>query len=232
MKGKLYGIGVGPGDPELLTLKAVRILKQCDVIAVPDSGSNDRAAFAIVEPYVAGKPLIECKFSMARDEEKRKRQRLAVADRICELLTAGSTVGFITLGDPAIYSTYAYVHDIVRERGFPVEIVSGISSFSAAAATLNVPLCKGSQMLHVIPAGCEASIETALQFPGTKIIMKAGKNMAQVLQTLEANGLARQTKIVSRCTMPGEQTLGFADALQQAEQVGYFSVIIVREEQS
>ena len=229
IKSKLYGIGVGPGDPELLTLKAIRTLERCDIVAVPDSGSSDRAAFTVVEQYLTGKPLIECRFSMSRDENERRRQRHAVADQICELLAQGKNVGFITLGDPSIYSTYAYVHQIVMTRGFSVEIVPGISSFSAAAASLNVSLCEGGQSLHVLPAGCDASIKAGLKLPGTKVIMKSGKNMKQVLQLLKQNGLADQTRVVSRCTMPGEQVLDFNEALRQADEIGYFSVIIVAE---
>ena len=232
MTGKLYGIGTGPGDPELLTIKAIRTLEQCDLIVIPNSGSDDRVALEIVSPYVSDKPMIECRFSMSRDEEERKRRRLAVADEICEHLTDGKTVGFITLGDPSIYSTYAYIHDIVMKRGFPVEIIPGISSFSAAAATLKTPLCEGSQMLHIIPAGCETPIDAGLALPGNKVIMKAGKNMKDVLQRLVHIEAGKQIKVVSRCTMPGEQVLDPTEALEQAEQIGYFSVIIIQEERS
>ncbi|MDR1142413.1 MAG: hypothetical protein LBL62_12025, partial [Planctomycetaceae bacterium] len=76
MNGKLYGIGTGPGDSELLTLKAIRIINECGVVAVPAVESNDRTAFSVVEKYLTGKKILECRFSMEQDEEKRKRQRV------------------------------------------------------------------------------------------------------------------------------------------------------------
>ena len=111
MKGKLYGIGTGPGDPELLTLKAINTIEKCEVIAVPKtSGDSEKAAFAIVEKYIAGKQLHECHFTMTRDLEKRKEARLAAAEGITNFLDEGKDVAFVTLGDPTTYSTYMYMH--------------------------------------------------------------------------------------------------------------------------
>ena len=105
-KGTLYGLGVGPGDPELLTLKAVRILKEADVIAVPDKGSGEKTALHIVEAYIQGKPLLPCATPMVRDQQVLDAAHHRIADSICALLEEGKTVAFITLGDPTVYSTY------------------------------------------------------------------------------------------------------------------------------
>ncbi|MDR1962824.1 MAG: precorrin-2 C(20)-methyltransferase [Planctomycetaceae bacterium] len=232
MNGKLYGIGTGPGDSELLTLKAIRIIGQCEVIAVPAIESSDRTALSIVEKYLNGKEILECRFSMERDEEKRKQQRLHVANQICTILESGNSVGLITLGDPSIYSTYHYIDGIVSARGFETEIIPGITSFSAAAATFKIPLCEGNQALYIIPACCDENIEKCLDLPGNKVIMKSGQNMRRILNLLEQRGLSEQTKIVSRCTMANQQLF---ESIQEfnvtgtTDQASYFSVIIIKE---
>ena len=116
MKGKLYGIGTGPGDPELLTIKAVNTIQKCGVIAVPKTGNGEKTAFAIIEKYLDGKQLLECRFSMERDIEKRKETRQIAAADIIEFLDDGKNVGFVTLGDPTTYSTYMYVHEIIVSK--------------------------------------------------------------------------------------------------------------------
>ena len=230
MKGKLYGIGTGPGDPELLTLKAIHAIEKCDVIAVPRAESSERTAFLIVERYIAGKEVLECRFSMECDEAKRKAQRMIVADQICLTLESGKSVGFITLGDPSVYSTYGYVRDLLSSRGFETETIPGVTSFSAVAATLNISLCEGDRPLHIIPAGADASIDTSLDYPGNKVIMKSGKDTSKILDILESRGLSGQTKIVSRCSMEGEQVFENIREYKESAPSGYFSVIFIREQ--
>ena len=229
MKGKLYGIGTGPGDPELLTLKAIHTMEKCDVIALPNAGNNERTAFQIVKKYVTGKPLLECQFSMEKDEEKRKALREQSADNICELLEQGKNVGFITLGDPTIYSTYMYIHKIVEERGYDTQIIPGIPSFIAAAAVLNTSLCVGSEPLHIIPASDNGNIDELLALPGNKVIMKSGKSLNNVLEVLKQQGLSQKTKIVERCTMDGERIFNNIDELETAGDAGYFTIAVVKE---
>ncbi|HBT78264.1 MAG TPA: precorrin-2 C(20)-methyltransferase [Planctomycetaceae bacterium] len=232
IRGKFYGIGVGPGDPELLTFKAVRTIRSCDVIAVPEPDDSERTALHIVGEYLHGKELLKCRFSMSRDEKKRIAQRRHVGEQICSVLETGKSVGFVTLGDPSIYSTYTYIRDIVRDHGFEVETVPGIASFSAAAAVLNVSLCEGKESLHLLPAGCEEDIERWIGLSGTKVVMKSGKNLDRVLKTLQEYGLSKQTRIVSRCTMEGERIFHSIDEFDKVEQhsmPGYFSVLIVKE---
>jgi precorrin-2/cobalt-factor-2 C20-methyltransferase len=128
MKGKLYGIGTGPGDPELLTIKAVGAIQKCGVIAVPKTGSSEKTAFTIIETYLEGKELLECRFSMEKDMSKRREARQLVAADIIRVLENGKDVGFVTLGDPATYSTYMYIHKIIAEKGFDAEIIPGVTS--------------------------------------------------------------------------------------------------------
>ena len=157
MAGKLYGVGVGPGDPELMTLKAVRLIKECDFVAVPKSGEGEGVAKqiarrAVGEEIFDQKQLVEVAMPMTRDPQLLEESHRQAAEQIEALLDGNKTVVFLTLGDPAIYSTYIYVHKRVQQHGYAVEMVPGVPSFCAVAAKLNISLAEGAQPLHVIPA--------------------------------------------------------------------------------
>lgn len=150
-KGTLYGVSVGPGDPENLTLKAVRVLKAADVIAAPSTGRNRQTALGIVADCIAGKPIVDCLTPMSKDLAVVARAHDKIADDICALLDEGKDVAFITLGDAGVYSTYYYTHERVVARGYRAEVVPGVTSFCDAAARLGRPLCEGSEPLLVVP---------------------------------------------------------------------------------
>ena len=173
-KGKLYGVGVGPGNPELLTVKAVRVIQESDVVAVPRAGAGEQAALAIAAEYIGDKPVLHCDMPMTRDRAARDASHDRAADTICALLDEGKTVAFLTLGDPSVYSTCWYVHRRVAARGYAVEMVPGVPSFCAAAAALGRALCEVDEMLHIIPAS-HGALDAALDLPGGKVLMKAGK---------------------------------------------------------
>lgn len=224
MKGKLYGIGVGPGDPDLLTLKAIKTMNKCDIIAIPSSNDGEKTAYNIVKEYIKEKEQIECPFSMERDEKKRIQKRIDVANSLIELLEMGKTIGFITLGDPTIYSTYMYIHKIVRDRGYDTEIICGIPSFIAAAAALNTSLCEGNESLHIIPATNETNINSIKEINGNKVIMKSGRNINSVMETLKQTDL--HISIVEHCTMKEERIM---KDINENDPSRYFSVIIAKE---
>lgn len=227
-QGKLYGIGVGPGDPELLTCKAVRLIKECDVIAVPKGGSGEQTALQIAAAFIQDKPILHCDMPMTRDQAVLNACHDQAADDICALLDEGKNVAFLTLGDPAVYSTYWYVHRRVQARGYTVEIIPGVPSFCAAAARLGQALCEGSQMLHIIPAS-HSSTKEGLALSGNKILMKAGKSILEVRDLLEADGELDSAALVERCSMEGERVV--RDLRELDDPTGYFSVILVQEEQ-
>lgn len=227
-RGKLYGVGVGPGDPELMTRKAVRIIRESDIIAVPKGGSGEQTALNIAAEFIQGKPILHCEMPMTRDQDVLNACHERAADAICAQLDAGKNIAFLTLGDPAIYSTYWYVHRRVRARGYAVEIVPGIPSFCAAAARLGQALCEGSQMLHIIPAS-HTSTKEGLELSGNKILMKAGRSILEVRDLLEASGKLNTASLVERCSMEGERVV--RDLHDLEDPTGYFSVILVREEQ-
>jgi precorrin-2/cobalt-factor-2 C20-methyltransferase len=227
-KGKLYGIGVGPGDPELMTLKAVKAIQHCCVIAVPKTGKEEKTAFSIVEKYLVGKEIWECRFSMDRDIAKREHARRIVAGDIIRYLDLGSDVGFVTLGDPTTYSTYMYIHEMVAGEGFDTEIIPGITSYAAAAAAMGIALCEGDETLTIIPGGHGESTDALLEYPGNKVVMKSGANLANVLDKLAQRGYGERTKIVCRATMEGQRLYHSIQEYKDSPEEGYFTLAIVK----
>ena len=226
-KGKLYGVGVGPGDPELLTAKAIRILGECDVIAVPQSENGGRTALEIASCYIKDKPVRAFDMPMTHDRAARNASHDAAADAICALLDEGKNVAFLTLGDPTVYSTGWYVHKRVVSRGYDAELIPGVPSFCAAAARLGRALCEDGEMLHIIPASHGKERE-GLALPGSKVLMKAGRGVLRVREELRESGQLENAALVERCGMEGERLVYDMDELREPS--GYFSIILVKEE--
>ncbi|MDO4890797.1 MAG: precorrin-2 C(20)-methyltransferase [Coriobacteriaceae bacterium] len=225
-RGKLYGVSVGPGDPELLTLKAVRVIREADVVAVPDIGHKRQTAYGIAREYLEGKRILDCSTPMSRDRQAVLTSYRAIADKICELLDAGEDVAYLTLGDATVYSTYMYVHDLVLERGYEAQIIPGVTSFCAAAARLGRALCEGSEQLHVVPV-IGADLDAVLDLPGSKVFMKAGRELGVLRDALAERGQLEQASLVANCGLPDERVHPrFADADPAAD---YFSVVVVKE---
>lgn len=226
MKGKLTGVGVGPGDPELLTLKAIRRLEECDVLVVPDADKGESTAYKIAlqaYPALSEKPTITVSMPMTHDIAKLNASHRAAADKIEAELDTGKHAVFITLGDPTVYATYMYVHKIVCADGYETEIVSGIPSFCAVAARLNISLAERAQMLHIVPSS--HGIDQALSMPGVKVFMKAGSKMKQVRRQLIDSGM--EVNMVENCGMETERVYRCAEDIP--EDAGYFSLIIAKD---
>ena len=150
MKGKFYGIGVGPGDPELLTIKGKRILEEADYIATPKTkGDSESTALHIVSPYIEGKEVIELVLPMTKDPAILEQAWNDGAKCIMEYLDQGKNVAFITLGDPSLFSTFMYVFRPVRAAGYAWEIVPGVTAPSAAAAKLGIGLADGKENIAI-----------------------------------------------------------------------------------
>ncbi|MDO5545722.1 MAG: precorrin-2 C(20)-methyltransferase [Eubacteriales bacterium] len=223
-QGKLWGVGVGPGDPELLTVKAVRVLREADVVIVPDASSGDKVALNIAKDYLKDKEIQFVKTPMVRDKVVMDAAHEQAADTICALLDQGKQVAFLTLGDPGVYSTYMYIHQKVLGRGYTVEVVPGIPSFCAAAARLNQSLCLGREPLVIIPASHDQ--EDLIDVPGNKVFMKAGRSILELQQTLADRGLLEGASLVENCSMENEHVYPhFADLKEPS---GYFSLVIVK----
>ena len=229
MQGKLYGVGVGPGDPELLTLKALRLIKENEIIAVPGKDILASVAYQIVKGAYEDldkKTLIPVAMPMTKDPQVLKANHDKAADQVEDYLREGKNVVFLTLGDTTVYSTYLYVHKRILERGYGAEIVSGITSFCAVAARLNMGLVEADQPLHVIPATYKAQeMEEILKLPGTKVLMKTGKKMKQVKESIEKSG--QKAVMIENCGMPSEKIYRSVEEIP--EDSGYYSLIIVKE---
>jgi len=227
-RGILYGVGVGPGDPELLTLKARRILCQADVIAVPDKGAGEQTALQIVGELAEGKELLRCHTPMVRGREALDASHDRIAADIAALLDEGKSVAYITLGDPSIYSTYLYIHRRVLAMGREAVIIPGVPSFCAAAARLGVGLCEGGGRLLIVPAS-HRDVEDCLAVDANLVFMKAGRELGALRQTLDGHGLLPRSSMVENCGMAEERVYPhFADA---PEGSGYFSLVVVKRDE-
>lgn len=226
MSGKLYGIGVGPGDPELITLKALRLTKEADVLALPGEIPQETVAYKIMKgayPEIDEKRMIPVVFPMTKDKEQLEYYHAQGAEAIRKELDAGNNVVFLTLGDPTVYSTYIYVHKRLQKLGYDTEIICGITSFCAVSARFNTGLVEKAEPLHVIPASYQ--IEEALKLPGTKVLMKAGKKMKAVKEQIKA--LGEDGMMIENCGMPDEKIYGTVDEIP--DDAGYYSLIIVKD---
>ena len=229
MKGKLYGIGIGPGDPELLTLKAVRLIREADVIAVPGKVKTETVAYQITVqavPEIAEKECLEVYYPMSKDPDVLERCQTEAAMQIEAVLKEGKNVAFLTLGDTSVYSTYLYVHTKIMEMGYEAEIVSGITSFCAAAARTNQPLVEWNQTLHIVPA--VHRLGDTPDAEGNYVFMKSGKKMKQVKEILRETG--KQVSMVENCGMETEHVYRSVDEIP--DDAGYYSLIIAKEMES
>lgn len=228
MAGKLFGLGVGPGDPWLLTLKAKKILEEVDVIAYPVKETGEKStALHIIEEVIdlKGREIAEIIFRMDRDLSKREQCRREAADQLMGILDTGKNVAMITLGDTAIYSTYTYVHQMIKKAGYETEITAGISSFSGGAAMAEISLVEGNEGLGVVSSlkGRE-NLEKALDCFENLVLMKAGSSMELIREVLSERGLLDHAMVFSNIGLCDE----YIGALDTERQYGYFTTVIVK----
>lgn len=231
--GKLYGIGVGPGDPELLTLKAVKVLKAADVVAIPKSKEeSDSIALSIVKEAVdlAKKETLELMFPMTKDKGVLIKAREEAAAALADKLKAGKDVGCITIGDPMFYSTFSYLIPMLRERvpAVEIEIVPGISSVMASAAVTVTPLTEADERLAVIPATYESDkIRHVLETFDTVVLMKVNRVFDKIFGLLEELGLRENAVFIERCGGDNQRVVRDLDSLK-GEKLDYLSMVIVK----
>lgn len=229
MKGRLIGVSVGPGDPELLTLKALRYIKENNVIAIPSKNITESVAYKIVKgayPELDEKNLLAVDMPMIKDKELLKESHDRAAALIEGYLDQRENVVFLTLGDATVYSTYIYVHKRVIRDGYEAEIVSGVTSFCASAARLGTSLAENRQPVHIIPATYKAeSMGELLSLDGTKVLMKSGKRMAEVKKAIKESGSSAM--MIENCGMPDERVYLSTDEIP--DDAGYYSLIIIKE---
>ena len=228
MSGTVYGIGVGPGDPELITLKGARLLGRCPVIAYPAPETGDSLARAIAAPHIPdGRTEIVIRTPMSADRFPALAVYDAAANDIAAHLLAGEDVAILCEGDPFFYGSFMYLFARLAERG-PVEVVPGVSSLTACAAALAAPLAARNDVLSVIPAPLDSvDIVRRLERCDTAAIIKVGRHFDKVRDAIEAAGLTANARYIERATMDTERVLALADVDADADAVPYFSMILV-----
>ena len=225
-KGIAYGVGVGPGDPEYMTLRACRLIRENEIIAVPGKVPQESVAYKIAAaavPELAEKTLVPVYMPMLRDREKIDAEHRKAAALFERYLDEGKNVVFLTLGDPTVYCTFSYIQHYMEADGYGIELISGITSFCAAAARLGIPLVEWDEPLHIQPA--VHRLEAELELPGNYVLMKSASQMAAVKEILRRSG--RKVSMVENCCMEGEKCYYSVDEIP--DDAGYFSLIIAKE---
>ena len=216
-KGKLYGIGVGPGDTELLTLKAARILKEVPVVFTPKSSKEkDSIALSIVRPVLEERDdykrlmLVTPIFPMIEDKDELEKIWTSASEMISQYLDSGRDVAFITLGDPSVFSTYSYIQKKLKEN-YEIETVPGITSFTACAAARNEALVEQNQILTIVPK-IDKRVEQVIEYSDSIVLMKASRNTSNLEKTIEEKERPKDIYSVQNCTRENEKIIeGFSD---------------------
>jgi len=231
MRGKLYGVGVGPGDPELITLKAKRVLEEVGCLAVPKTSSEKESLALSIVRGISGteKELVALLFPMSFDEKLLEKSWGRAVEEVMGRLEAGKDVAFITLGDPTVYSTYMYIHRALKRQGYDTEIVPGITSFCASSAKVGISLAENRETLAVVPSAydCENLDEILDRFDNV-VLMKISRKFAELKKKLIDKGLGGKAVLVSRCGLDGEMIEFYLEAVDE-KVLSYFSTMIIKK---
>jgi precorrin-2/cobalt-factor-2 C20-methyltransferase len=238
MSGKLYVVGVGPGDPELLTLKGLRVLREVPCIFVPkgrEEGSSLALSIASKITDLSGKEIIEAYFPMQKTRGPSGLCDLdtkwhETVESVLSRLSAGIDAAFITMGDPTVYSTFCYLHERLLDLApdIMIEIVPGVSSITASAARAGIYLGIADERIAILPANYTKNLKEAmLQFDAV-VLMKVHKVFLSILRTLEDMNLTGRAVYVSRAGMEDERIIPNIRDVKEGD-LNYFSVVIVRK---
>lgn len=231
MKGKLYGIGVGPGNPDLMTLRAKELLEKAQVIAYPVKKLGEEGvALNIISQRVdvKGKEVVELLFSMNPDDEVRKKCRAEAMEKICGLLDQGKDIAMVTLGDVAVYSTYMYIDRDIQARGYETEVVPGIPSFCHGAALARLPLMIGEESVAVVSLAKRnnENAEKVLDAVDNLVIMKAFASIPAIVEMLKARNIPLENAtVMSNVGMPDE----YIGPLDPSREYGYFTTVLIKK---
>lgn len=231
--GILYGIGVGPGDPELITLKAVRALENVDVVFAASSTRNDYSvALSIAEKYLKNNARVEYfGFPMTRDQSVLEEAWRRNAERTAEVIKRGENAAFITIGDPLLYSTFGYILRMMQEC-FPdisCEIIPGITSYQAAAALTGTILAESGENLMVVSGITGGDdLRNQLTRSDNAVILKTYKQFDQILDVLSELDLENKAVLVSHCGQDG-QRVEYDVGSRRGQNVPYLSLMIVKK---
>jgi precorrin-2/cobalt-factor-2 C20-methyltransferase len=231
MKGKLYGIGVGPGNPDLMTLRAKELLEKAQVIAYPVKKLGEEGvALNIISQRVdvKGKEVVELLFSMNPDDEVRKKCRAEAMEKICGLLDEGKDIAMVTLGDVSVYSTYMYIDRDIQKRGYETEVVPGIPSFCHGAALARLPLMIGEESVAVVSLAKRnnENAEKVLDAVDNLVIMKAFASIPAIVEMLNKRNIPLENATVMSNIGMEDEYLG---PLDPNREYGYFTTVLIKK---
>lgn len=229
--GSLYGVGVGPGDPELLTLKAQRILSSVDrIYAAKSSTRAYSTALSIIQPCLKDSARVETlDFPMTRRQDELEQAWRRNCQRLVQDLEQGLDLAFVTLGDPMTYSTFGYLLQTMAELApeAPIEIVPAVTSYHAAAAASKTILAERDQCVAIVSGAMgDDKIKAAAAFADTVVVLKAYKKFERIRETLRETGL-HETVLMAECGLEGERLVRDLDEVD--EQPGYFTLILAKK---
>lgn len=226
MTGTLYGVGVGPGDPELLTLKAVRVLQSVPVVAYPATPQGSAQARAIAAQWLKGQREIPIVMPCMLDRGPVNQGYDEAAVAIAGELTAGNDVAVLCEGDPLFYGSFSYLLQRLGER-FPCVVIPGINSVSAAAAAAALPLITGEQRLTVIPATAgDAVIRQTLLDSDSVAILKPGRHRPRLLELLRETGRIGDARYIEQASRPEQRIVSRCEELPETPGP-YFALFLV-----
>lgn len=216
-KGKLIGIGVGPGDTDLLTLKAVKALETVPVICSPKSAKEKESiALSIVNPILEKRKdykrlmIVQPLFPMIEDQEELEKYWDSASELIANYLDSGRDVAFITLGDSSIFSTFSYVQKRLKDK-YAVETIPGITSFTACASAIDMPLVEKNQVLSIVPK-IDDRLDEIMEYSDCVVLMKASRNTEKLEKIVESKDKNKIIKSVENCTRENENVVeGFSN---------------------
>lgn len=233
MKGRLYGVSVGPGEPGLLTLKAKQVIESCDIVAYPvKTAGEGSVALNIIKPVVdlSGKEVREYEFTMNPDYKVREEGWKKAYDDICAALEEGKSIAMITLGDLSIFSTYMRIDKMIKSRGYSTELVPGVPSFCHGASLAGIPLTMGEEALVVIPFNVSQfdKLNNALDNYENIVVMKAYKHVEQIADAVEKKG--RDISCITVMSNIGmkDQYIG---PVVRGREYGYFTTLLIKSEE-
>ena len=231
--GTLYGVGVGPGDPELITLKAVKVLNQVEVIFAASSSKNEYSlALENAQSHMLnGAEVVRLSFPMTREPDTLEKAWKENARRILEFVQKGKDAAFITIGDPLTYSTFGYVMQTIQEMApeVPVSVIPGVTSYQAATAAAQEIIAAQEQTFCVISGSKGGEhLKEVINKVDCVVMLKVYRHFDEILDTLEELGVMDRTTLVSRCGMEDQVICKNPQELR-GKKVPYLSLMIVKK---
>lgn len=229
MKNKFYGIGVGVGDPEEITLKAINTLKKLDVVLLPEAKKDEGSvAYNITKQYMREEiEKVFVEFPMLKSLEEREQARRQNTEVVKKFLDEGKNVGFLTIGDPMTYSTYVYLLENLPE-GYVVETVPGISSFVDMASRFNFPLMIGEESLKIVSLNSQMDIEAEIASANNIVFMKVSRGFERLKQAILSTGNQENIILVSNCGKKNQFVSYRIEELEE-EDIPYFTTLILKK---